>query len=245
MPPIALQLYSVRAQAKEDFAGTVRQVAQMGYPGVEPAGFPGTTPEEAGKLFRSLGLKVPSAHGGLPVGDDKNKVLDALDAIGCKRIISGRGPKDFESIDAIKNTCALFNEAAENAAARGFAFGIHNHWWEFNNVDGRLVFDVMLELLSPKVFFQLDTYWAKTGGADPVAVINRLGKRAPLLHMKDGPCVTGQPHVAVGKGKMDFPSIVAAARNVDWFIVELDECATDMMQAVKESYDYLAKITRA
>ena len=56
----------------------VRQVAEMGYVGVEPAGFPGTTPEAAGKLFAELGLAVPSAHVALPVGESKNEVLDTM-----------------------------------------------------------------------------------------------------------------------------------------------------------------------
>ena len=64
--PIALQLYTVREAIQGDYEGVVRRVAEMGYLGVEPAGFPGTTPEDAGKLFRELGLAVPSAHAPLP-----------------------------------------------------------------------------------------------------------------------------------------------------------------------------------
>ena len=69
--PIALQLYSLREYAQKDFEKTIRKVAEMGYAGVEPAGFPGTTPVAAGKLFAELGLAVPSAHLPLPVGEQK------------------------------------------------------------------------------------------------------------------------------------------------------------------------------
>lgn len=240
LAPIAIQLYSIRDTLAQDFVGGVKRVADIGYVGVEPASFPGTTPEEAGKLFKDLGLAVPSAHTPLPLGEQKNEVLDAMVAIGCKRIISGKGPDDFTTLDQIKRTCDVFNEASEVAAVHGMTFGIHNHWWEFQRVEGRYVYDVMLEYLSPDVFFEIDTYWVQTAGPDPAEVVKKLGQRAPFLHIKDGPCVKGEPMVAVGDGVMDFPSIIEAGEGTtEWLVVELDACATDMMEAVKKSYDYL------
>ena len=136
--PIALQLYTLRqAAAEQGFEKTVRQVAEMGYVGVEPAGFPGTTPEAAGKLFRELGLAVPSAHVALPVGDSKQQVLDTMAAIGSTHVVTGKGPDDFSTVDAIKATCDLFNEANANVQAAGMQFGIHNHWWEYLKVGDR------------------------------------------------------------------------------------------------------------
>ena len=119
-------------------------------------------------------------------------------------------------------------------------FGIHNHWWEFLQVEGRYVYQIMLEHLDPAIFFQVDTYWVQTAGPDPAQVVKELGPRAPLLHLKDGPAVKGKPHTAVGDGVLDFPSIVRAAEGVaEWLIVELDSCATDMLEAVEKSYQYL------
>jgi sugar phosphate isomerase/epimerase len=98
----------------------------------------------------------------------------------------------------------------------------------------------MLEYLSPDVFFEIDTYWVQTAGPDPAEVVKKLGQKAPFLHIKDGPCVKGEPMVAVGDGVMDFPSIIEAGEGTtEWLVVELDACATDMMEAVKKSYDYL------
>ena len=239
--PIALQLYTIREELGQDFRAGIERIAQMGYVGVETAGFPGTTVEDASKLFKDLGLAVCSAHTGLPVGDDKNDILDTIAALGCSRIISGRGPDDFKTVDLIKKTCELFNQAGATAKQQGFAFGIHNHWWEFEKLDGRPVYQIMLECLAPEVFFEIDTYWAQTGGSDPVKVVAELGSRAPLLHIKDGPCVKGEDMVAVGEGKVDFPGIVqASGANAEWMIVELDSCGTDMMEAVEKSYCYLA-----
>jgi len=239
--PIALQLYSVREALPRDFSGVIKRIADIGYVGVEPAlGLLGTTPERADQLFRELGFEVPSAHGPLPVGEDKNKILDVLAAIGCQRLFSGRGAKDFETIDLTKQTCDLFNEAHAIAAENGMSFGIHNHWWEFQQVDGRYVYQVMLEHLDPGVLFQLDTYWIQAAGVDPTQVVREFGARAPSLHIKDGPAVRGVPQVAVGEGVLDFPSIIQAAEDTaEWLVVELDDCATDMLEAVQKSYSYL------
>ncbi len=239
--PIALQLYTVRELiAERGFEPVVREVAEIGYAGVEPAGFPGTTPEQAGQLFRELGLQVPSAHMPLPVGDDVQTVVETMTAIGSRYIISGRGPEQFKDPKAIAETCALFNQAAANARAHGLRFGIHNHWWEYLKVGDRYAYEHMLDLLDPDVIFEIDTYWVKTAGADPVAVVRKLGARAPLLHIKDGPATRDAPMTAIGSGVMDFPAIVqAAGEHLEWMIVELDRCATDMMEAVRQSYDYL------
>ncbi len=241
--PVGLQLYSVRKALAEDFAGVMKKVADAGYAGVEPAlGVLGATPDEAAKLFRELGLAVPSTHAPLPLGDHKAQVLDFAATVGCPRIISGKGPDDFKTLDLIKQSCDLFNQAQAVAAENGLTFGIHNHWWEFQQVEGRYVYHVMLEHLDPAIFFEIDTYWVQTAGPDPAQVVKELGPRAPLLHIKDGPAVRGEPHVAVGDGDLDFHAIVQAAGDaVEWLIVELDDCATDMVEAVAKSCRYLVK----
>ncbi|GAB4457274.1 MAG: sugar phosphate isomerase/epimerase [Anaerolineae bacterium] len=238
--PIAIQLYSVRELTQNDFEGVVRKIADIGYVGVEPAGFPSTTPEAAASLFRELGLEVPSAHTKLPLGENERSVLDAMAAIGCTRIIASGSRDRFATLDSIKAVCDEFNAANAVAQANGLTLGYHNHWWEYQPVEGHMPYKVMLDYLAPEVFFQIDTYWVKVAGPDPVDIIKEMGARAPLLHIKDGPGVPDEPMVAVGGGVMDIPAVIrAAAPTAEWHIVELDHCATDMMEAVEQSYAYL------
>jgi len=239
--PIALQLYSVRENLASDFAGVMERIAEIGYVGVEPIfRLPGTTIPQAARLFSELRLQVPSVHVPLPLGEDKSKVLDVMAAFGSKRIVSGKGPDSFETVQLIERTCDLFNEACAVAAENGMLFGIHNHWWEFQQVEGRYVYQVMLDCLDPAIFFEVDTYWVQTAGLDPTNVLKQLGRRAVLLHIKDGPAVKDELQVAVGEGLLDFPGIVqAAASAAEWLIVELDDCATPMLGAVERSYRYL------
>jgi sugar phosphate isomerase/epimerase len=243
--PIGLQLYTIRDALSGDFAGIIRKIAAIGYVGVETAGFPGTTPQAAAALFRELGLAVPSAHIALPLGDQRSQVLDTMGILGCSRIIAPSPPREanhYQTLDHIRLACDLFNEANAVALANGLTLGIHNHWWEFRQVEGRYVYQVMLEHLEPEVFFQIDTYWAKTAGVDPAAVVKELGTRAPLLHIKDGPLLKDEPQLAVGDGAMDVRAIVQAAGSAtEWMIVELDQCATDMLEAVEKSYRYLVE----
>jgi|YNPNPStandDraft_1061719.scaffolds.fasta_scaffold15616_2 sugar phosphate isomerase/epimerase len=241
--PIALQLYSLREAAAKDYAAVVRQVAAMGYDGVEPAGFPGTTAQAAGQLFRELGLKVPAAHiFPPPIGAKAAEAADTLAAIGCTRLVTGFGRDNFKTLDDTKRSCDIFNQAYAEAKARGLRMAIHNHWWEYQPIEGRYPYQVMLELLDPGIELEIDTYWVKTGGVDPVQAIQEAGPRATLLHIKDGPANTSDPMVAVGEGVMDFPAILRAATHAEWLIVELDRCATDMAEAVAKSVKYLKQI---
>jgi sugar phosphate isomerase/epimerase len=239
--PIALQLYTIRDFLSKDYAGGVKKVAGMGYAGVETAGFPGTTPDAARKLFQDLGLEVVAAHSALPIGDKKNEVLETMESLGCKRLVCpGLAHDLWSSMDGVKKAADLLNEGYEVAAQNGLSLGFHNHWIEFTKVDGKFAHEILREHVHPKVFFEVDTYWVRVGGGDPVEVVRSLGRRAPLLHIKDGPGEQHAPQLAVGTGVMNFSAIVEAAGEcVEWMIVELDSCATDMLEAVQKSHAYL------
>ncbi|MDQ4078041.1 MAG: sugar phosphate isomerase/epimerase [Chloroflexota bacterium] len=240
--PIAIQLYTVREALARDFEGTVRRIAEIGYAGVEPFPSPSIRPREASELFRSLGLAVPSVHVAMPDGPQGEEVLETADVLGCSRIVSGLGAEHYRSLEQVKRSCERFNKASKIASAHGLSFGIHNHWWEFEPVEGRYPYQVMMEYLDPSVFWEIDTYWVKTAGLDPARVLRELGERVPLLHIKDGPAVKGEPMVAVGQGSLDVPRIIEAGDGqAEWLIVELDSSATDMMEAVEESYRYLVE----
>jgi sugar phosphate isomerase/epimerase len=119
---------------------------------------------------------------------------------------------------------------------------MHNHWWEFEPPGGDRPIRLLHEGLHPDIFWQLDVYWAQTAGADPAAVLAELGLRARSIHWKDGPCVHGEPMTALGQGKVDVPRILRAMTHpVDW-VVELDECATDPLEAARQSRVYLESL---
>ena len=239
--PISLQLYTIRDLLAQDFEGTIRNVAEIGYIGVETANLFGSSPASAANLFRELGLAVSGAHSPLPLGDQKQQVIDTMEALDCKRlIVAWQPPEKYKSLDGIKSMCDTLNEGAAVARSHGIQVGYHNHWFEYEPVENRIPVDVMLEHLDPDVFFEVDVYWVQTAGQDPVATVRRFGSRAPLLHIKDGPCEIEAPMTALGEGRVDIPGVVTAGTEAtEWLIVELDRCATDMLEAVSKSYRYL------
>lgn len=239
--PIGLQLYSVREQMAEDFEGTVRQVAEMGYDGVEVAALPDSVgAADAKALFDELGLTVVGAHSPLPLGEDRESVLETMVALGGHYLVCPwLNPETyFASKEGVEQVCALLNEANEVVREAGMSLLYHNHWFEFEMFGDDLAFALMAECLDASVGLEVDTYWVRVAGLDPVALLRDLGDRAPLLHIKDGPGNLEAAMTAVGAGVMDVPAILEAT-SPEWLIVELDRCDTDMMQAVEESYTYL------
>jgi len=242
--PIALQLYTLREQMARDFEGTLRRVAEMGYAGVETARIPEEIgPAKARALFDELGLTVCAAHAPLPLGEQSAAALDLLAALGADRLVCAwLPPEEYATLDTTHRAIDRLNEAAAVCAAHGLRLGVHNHWFEFEPIPGTDVrpYDVWLERLDPAVFIELDTYWAKVGGVEPLVALRRLGPRVELLHVKDGPADAIPPDMtAVGQGTLDYTAIIPAAPAAEWLIVELDRCATDMLTAVEESINYL------
>jgi len=242
MAPIGIQLYSVREQMKEDFLGVLKKMAEFGYAGVELGGSYGREPAEVKKILDDLGLRVSSTHFALATEDTVNEVVDRAGLFGCKVVVSGwRAREDWDRAEAIPPIGEAYQRSAELLAAHGLTQAYHNHWWELQDFDGRRGLEIFLDS-APAAQSELDVYWAcRFGEVDVPAFLGTWASRCPLLHVKDGPLIQGQPHTAVGAGKMDIPAVVGAADAdvLQWLIVELDDCATDMLTAVRESVEYL------
>ena len=240
MKPIGLQLYSVREYAKDDFLGTLRKVAEMGYAGVE-GGTGGMAPAEYKKVLDDLGLRATSMYHALADEDNIQEIVDAAGVLGVNVIICGCAREAWDTPEGIRQAAAGLQPSAELLKRHGLLQAYHNHWWEVQNFDGTLGLEILYEH-APDVHSELDVYWAAHfGDVDVPAFLRKWSARCPLLHVKDGPLVQGEPHTAVGAGKMDIPAVVAAAdENVlQWLTVEIDRCETDMMAAVRESLEYL------
>jgi sugar phosphate isomerase/epimerase len=254
LPRIALQLYTVRDELAKDMPGTFRRLAALGVQSVETAFWPkNISAKEAAKQLKDAGLKVCSCHVAIPAGDQKAAMLETAGAFESKKMIWHGWPEDprYSSLDGTKELIGVYNEAGDFAKSNGLSFGLHNHWWEYRNrVGGRFVYEWLLEGVRNDIFFEIDTYWVKVAGQDPAKIITQFGKRARFLHMKDGPANWNDslpkdnpdPMVALGKGTQNVPAIVDAAKgNIDWMVIEMDKVATDVFEAIRESYDYLTK----
>ncbi len=250
----SVQLYTVRDAIKGDLAGTLRRVAAIGFDAVETAFWPdGVTLQQASGALRDAGLAVSSCHIELPIGDKRRVMLDTAKAFNATRMIWHGWPEDprYSSLEGTKALATIYNQSNRFAKDNGLRFGLHNHWWEYRNkIGGKFPYEVLLDLIDPDIFFEVDTYWVKVAGHDPAAIVRRLGARAQLLHIKDGPARYNDqlavdnpdPMTAVGQGTQDFPSIVRAANgHTEWMVVEMDKTAGDVFVALQESYNFLVR----
>lgn len=251
---LGVQLYSLREMAKNDFPSVLELVADIGYKAVEPAGLWGIAPLEFKKMLDDLGLEMTTSHTPWVRADNISEAVDMAGELGLERVVCGFGPDDFKDIDAIKRTAELVNTMQEKLEAVGLELFQHNHDFEFQQLEGRIKYDIYAEL-APKVKFQLDAFWSSNFGAnDPAEMVGHFADRIVSLHIKDGTFECDEKKfrmvdgfldrqlqlTPLGTGMMDIPSIVAATpERVDTLIVELDYCNIDMAEAIRRSYEYM------
>lgn len=243
MKPISVQLYSLRQEAEKDFVGVLERLSAIGFKGVEPAGFWNLTPAEFKKIVTDLGMEVSSSHSPWTNPENINEVIEVAGILGIDRVACGYGPDNFKTIDAIKQTADTVNSMIEPLKKAGITLFQHNHYWEFEEIDGRVAYDIYLDYC-PEIKFELDIYWAcNFGKFTAEQEVSKYKDRTILMHVKDGPLVKDKAHTAAGTGKVNIPAAVAAADQdvLKWLVVELDACDTDMFTAVEKSFKYLVE----
>jgi len=201
----------------------------------------GMTVAQQKELLDRIGLKVIGCHAGFDTLEfEPDEFADYLEEVdGGKFVtISLR----FDSLQAIHDKAKKMNEIGEKLRKRGCTFLYHNHNWEFERFNGEYALDILLRETDPMlVQTELDTYWIKKGGADPVAYLSKLKNRSPLLHIKDMEAGDEQFFAEIGEGILDFHAIanVAEQIGVQWMVVEQDESRRDPFHSLQISYDHL------
>jgi len=239
---IALGLYSLREACEADLAGTLREVAAMGYAGVELTGLPGRTPSEVSRVAHELGLRLcGSPADGVPTKETLPAAVAQAKALGYRFLTGECSAQEMQDLAQLEATAARVQAIAEGLKSQGITLCLHNHDEQYRyRLGGRYPYEVLAHL-APAVMFEFDTYRAAFGGADPVQAAAALRERIPLMHAKDGRLEHETVDTAVGAGRVD---VAGAIRAVDpgvlqWVVVELEDCATDKLEAVRQSYVYL------
>jgi len=266
--PIGLQLYSVRNILPNDFDGTLKKIAAIGYREVEAAGFFGHSAADVKASMAAAGLHCVSAH--YPMGvlqKDLDGTLQYTKELGLSYVIcstpsvadpsklksypggAGKFFRDGMTADDWRWNAEQFNAIGKKFKAEGIHFGYHNHTTEFHDLgNGMYGLEVLLKDTDPEyVTFEMDCAWVVAGGKNPIDFLEKYPKRISLLHIKDlKPAVnatwTGDRHSTVlGKGTIDYKPIFAAAKkaNIKHYFVEQEEFDGDPLQELTEDYKYL------
>ena len=245
-PTIALQLYTLRDLTKTDMAGTLKQVAEMGYEGVEPAGYGDLPIEELQRVLSDLNLKVVGNHVGFEaLQNNFTQVVDDNLLLGNKYVVCPSLPGEQRTKDGYVAFAKTLEEVGAKCNSAGLMLCYHNHDFEFERFDGQYGLDLLYENSESHLLqAEIDTYWVQNGGVDPAAYIRKYANRAPLIHVKDMANDEKKSFAEVGTGSLDWPSIFEAAEagGAQAYIVEQDFCPGNPIDSIRISLDNMKKM---
>lgn len=265
--PVGVQPHTFSEELEKDYVGAITKVAEIGYKGIELGPPPeGVTISQQKNLLDELGMKVVGCHVGFNTLDiEVEKIANYLEEINGEKFATIS--LLFSSKEKVLQKAKKMNEIGERFRKHDVTFLYHNHHWEFLKIEGEYILDILMRETDPElVKTELDTYWIKRGGEDPVEYLRKFKNRAPLLHIKDMEAGSEEltkgfkegninleeffsqgieePFAEIGEGILDFNKISEVADEVgtEWLIVEQDKCRRDPFESLKISYENLVKL---
>src|SRR6478672_1404165 len=217
---IGMELYTARSLTAKDLAGTLAQLAKIGYKEVEFAGYQNHSAAEVRAMLDQNGLTAPSAH------IDLAKIEGDANA----------------TVDDWKQLAGRFNAAGKKVKDAGFSFAFHNHNDVFRKAGDELPIDILMHETDPAlVSYQMDVYWVVNGGGNPVELLGKYPGRFKMLHLKDSMGAPDHKMADVGAGTIDFKSILSHAKGIENYFVARDD-PTDPMASAVASFNYLSHL---
>lgn len=235
--PVALQLWSVRDDMRRDFAATVAEVGQIGYAGVELAGYGNLDVKGVKAALDAASLQVAGMHvGAALLHSDLNMVINDALLLGSRYVTCPSWPAaQFTSAAACERIGERLGEIGRTFRSVGITFSFHNHAAELKVIDGRTVFDWMLGAAAPRdLKAQPDVYWLQKGGVAPEKFLRDHGARCPLVHLKD--------EKELGLGPVDFAKVFTAIDEIgaaEWLIVEQEAYNHAPLHSVRLCHEQL------
>jgi sugar phosphate isomerase/epimerase len=239
--PIGCQTWPVRQMIAQDFSGTLKQLSAAGFQSVElcspvgyaDSGFAGLAKYSGSELRRILtdaGLTCVSSHFGIEeLRKDQDKSIAWAKDVGLTQMLvpSLNGPK-HPTMDDVKRAADEYNKMGAKAAQAGIQQGLHNEDFELSTVDGKRTYDVLFDLLDPKIIkfqFQVSTI---SQGYDASEYFMKYPGRFISMHVQGWSAQT-KKIVPVGQGTLDWKKIFTTAKigGIKNYYVEMN---LDMMK---------------
>ena len=239
---MGVQVYSVRDALQEDFSGSIKKLADIGFQYIEGYGLGvdgkilEMDPSEYSRIVTDSGMEMVSTHCSYFQAEDAEKMRDAALSGGIKHVIVAslreEDRKYHEVAENLNKVGQVFKEA-------GLLFGYHNHAFEFESQGDEVGLDIMIKETDPDlVKFQLDLYWVVKGGSDPVAFIEKYPGRFCSFHIKDS--AEDLEQTTVGTGIVPFEGVfnIKGKSGATHYFVE-DERTDDPFGNVEAAFNYL------
>jgi sugar phosphate isomerase/epimerase len=245
--PIGTQLWCVRKQLATDIPGTLNAVAAAGFNGVELENAFGKPGPDWRKHLDAAKLKACGFHHTLAElqGEKLAATIEFNQAIGNRNLIIRSLREDiYKSAELLKKTADAVNEAAEKVKPHKLRVGYHNHFLDFNRIDGEFWWNRFADATTKDVILQLDTGNAsELSGLSLVDLIRRNAGRTVTMHVK--PYSRKSPNAYLGADELDWPGIMTAAESmggVEWYIIEYEKEGVPPVEALKANLEGFKKL---
>ncbi len=254
--PIGMQAYTYRASFPKDVAATLDTLKALGVTELEGGAQKGTTPEQFRKMCEERGIKIPATGGGYEqLVKDPVAAAKTANILGSKYLMCAWIPHKVKggfTLEEAKKAVTDFNMIGKALKENGVTFCYHIHGYEFQPYEDGTLFDYIVKNTNPDyVSFELDILWAFYGGADPVALLKKYGKRFQLVHLKDlrkgvkGDLTGGTPlenDVTLGTGQIDIPGVIREAKKIGIKHYFIEDESPIWSQQVPKSIAYLKSL---
>ena len=252
---IGAQLYTVRdfTQNEKDFDETIKKVKEIGYSCVQVSGIGDIKAEKIKEICDKYEIKNIITH------TRPDRVLNDIDNVIAEHKIMEAGyigigglPNEYRAnADALKKFTADYGPIAKKIADAGMKFMYHNHHWEFEKIDGKLIIDHLADSFPKELMgITLDTYWVQAGGGDSAYYLKKFAGRVDCIHFKDMIIFRGaegnviQAMSPILEGNLNWPAIFDACKEagVKYAFVEQDDSYVhDPFGCLEISYNNLKK----
>jgi sugar phosphate isomerase/epimerase len=253
---IGLQLYSLRNEFKTDVPATLDLVENWGIREVEGGGTYGLPTEEFKELLKDRKLKVVSV--GADFGQLKENPQAAVDnarAFGAKYVVCFWIPHENNevfTIDHMKEAAKVFNTAGKLLAENGLSLCYHPHGYEFRPLKNGTLFDYLVKETNPRYLnFEMDVFWVKHPGQDPVALLKKYPKRFLLMHLKDRKKGTEgnqnghadvETNVVLGTGDVGIDEVMREAKKAGVKHYFIEDESSHSVEQIPQSLEYLKSL---
>lgn len=247
---IGIQLYTIRDLVKEDFLGSMKILADIGFNTIETAGysdrkFYGYEPAEFNRTVSEFGIEPISSHSYVTRANISETIEDTAKS-GMKYLVQPYVPEAIrKSLDDYKRIADDLNSFGELCKTSGLTFAYHNHNFEFEKIESVIPYNLLLESTDPElVTMELDTYWMVYGGYQPQDYFNNFPGRFKLLHIKDMAEGGGKKSTEIGSGMINFPEIfeMKDLSGMQYFFLEQEEFEMGVWESLAQSFEYMKSL---